>query len=368
MTTAPTQTPRRPPARALKAAGLLLALILAVGLVLLRPWHQPAQETSQEKAPVTTPVEFTSLAGQFRLNGSLTFGRPAPLPTAAGVITALPAPAAIIQVGQPIYEVDGRPAILLQGARPAWRMMTAGIEPGEDVRQLQQNLSNLGHYSGGIDGVFSPDLAESVRTWQSSLGLPATGTVEPADVVFTPSAGIRINDLSAYLGQAGASPGTFTSATVRAMAWLTPAQERELALGTLVRVSLPDGQEVAGTIAEIVPAVAPLTVNDSPIPPTALIDLDLTSLTSTPSFGDVRVTVPQGPESAAETLVVPVNAIFATANETYAVEVVRDGAVKRVPVELGTVVDSRVQILRSGSELDSGSQKPLREGEEVVVA
>ena len=56
---------------------------------------------------------------------------------------------------------------------------------------------------------------------------------------------------------------------------------------------------------------------------------------------------------------VPVTALIATLDGGYAVDVVRKGGkTMRVPVELGLIADTRVQI--TGGDLD--------EGDEVVVA
>ena len=63
-------------------------------------------------------------------------------------------------------------------------------------------------------------------------------------------------------------------------------------------------------------------------------------------------------DEVADALVVPVTALIATLNDGYAVEVVRSGKVVRVPVELGLIADTRVQI--TGGDLE--------EGDAVVVA
>ena len=79
-----------------------------------------------------------------------------------------------------------------------------------------------------------------------------------------------------------------------------------------------------------------------------------------PTRPELRIAYPFGyPEGVAENvLVVPVTALLATLDGGYAVDVVRDGKTVRMPVQLGLIADTRVQI--TGGD--------LKEGDEVVVA
>jgi len=48
---------------------------------------------------------------------------------------------------------------------------------GEEVRKLQQTLSNLGYSPGPIDGIFGPQTDKAVRSFQSANGLLVDGIV-----------------------------------------------------------------------------------------------------------------------------------------------------------------------------------------------
>ena len=62
-----------------------------------------------------------------------------------GVITALPAEGTVIDRGGTLWEVNGAPGpALLFGNRPVWRRMSSGVDKGEDIRQLEENLVALG--------------------------------------------------------------------------------------------------------------------------------------------------------------------------------------------------------------------------------
>lgn len=53
---------------------------------------------------------------------------------------------------------------------------------GDDVRELQQRLSELGFDSGRIDGIFGPQTATAVREFQRNYGAPEDGVVAASTV------------------------------------------------------------------------------------------------------------------------------------------------------------------------------------------
>ena len=74
-------------------------------------------------------------------------------------------------------------------------------------------------------------------------------------------------------------------------------------------------------------------------------------------------------EPSAETLIVPVTALLATARDAYAVEVQTADGIIRVPVEIGLVADARVQITASGPDVRGAAAGPsLDAGDEVVIS
>jgi len=66
--------------------------------------------------------------------------------------------------GPPACAVGGYP-LLRQGSR------------GNYVLILQDSLNNLGYRTGGLDGLFGPGTANSVRAYQKYKGLTADGVV-----------------------------------------------------------------------------------------------------------------------------------------------------------------------------------------------
>lgn len=362
---------------------LATAVVLVIALLLLRPGgplNAGADEES-EPAVVTAPVERATLVSQVRLSAQLGYGDPVPLPVADGVLTVLPAPGALLGIGEQVYEQEGRPVVLLRGERPMWRDLAAGVSDGPDVRQLEENLAELGFFDGDPDTRFDWRTREAVRAWQADLGLPRTGTVSPADVVVVDAPSIRISQVSARPGESGVSTGTYTETVLRATARLTSTQARELGVGDEVTVRLPSGEEIAATITTIDPGGEPTGEDGQVSSPSVVIEFADQEAVSAAGPVAVRVVVADDTEDE-PTLVVPATALLATADGGYAVEVLDGGRIVRVPVEIGLAVDARVQILRSGPAIggegtaetaDAGTGagtggRVLAEGDDVVIA
>src|SRR5690625_54762 len=335
--------------------GAVVIGVFAVGGILLgmwKPWESSHGKDAANPAAtaVTVPVELGTLTSQLRLNANLDFGEPVELPAATGVITALPVSGQVIKVGQPVYEADGRPIIFLEGSRPAWRDLSSDSDDGQDVLQLEENLARLGFFDHEPDARYDWLTTDAVRRWQKELGVPVTGEVAAADVLFLNASSIRIAQVTASLGQADASPATYTAATLRAVATLTPAQARELAVDTAVTVILPDGTELENKIAAVDPGGQPTGEDGQTAPPEAVIEFSDQKQVEGTGPASVRVIV-QNTEESPETLIVPATALIATAKDTYAVEVLSGEGIVRVPVEIGLVADAGVHALASGTDV-----------------
>ena len=68
---------------------------------------------------------------------------------------------------------------------------------GEEVRKIQQKLSDLGYSVGSVDGVYGQKTQNAVKAFQRNVGLTADGIAGPATLL--------------YLGLGGSSGGNSTS-------------------------------------------------------------------------------------------------------------------------------------------------------------
>jgi peptidoglycan hydrolase-like protein with peptidoglycan-binding domain len=286
-----------------------------------------------------------------------------------GTLTWLPSLGSVIGRGGRLYEVDGsRRAVLMLGARPAWRTMASGVANGADIQQLEANLKALGFAPRGmrVDGHWDAKTTRAVRRWQHSARLKVDGVVDLGEAVFLP-APIRITTeelpLGAQVGPGAVVAGGTTATPIVSVALATTLQHlvRE---GTPVAISLPDGTSTPGKVTSIgrvatVPSdqSGPLSQGSS----NATVDLEvaLDDPSVAESLDQAPVTVHITSARHDDTLAVPIGALVALLEGGYAVEVVdTDGARHYVPVTLGISQDGWVEVTGDG----------LAPGATVVVA
>jgi peptidoglycan hydrolase-like protein with peptidoglycan-binding domain len=278
-----------------------------------------------------------------------------------GTITALPAEGTVIDRGQNLWEVDGGPGpALLFGARPMWRRLSAGVDDGADVRQLEENLVALGFADPAqvtVDDHFSSATAQAVKRWQASRGVRKTGAVEVTDVVFA-AGPVRVAEQKATVG---ASPGaevlSLTGTEQVVAIKLDTGKAGVAKVGAPVTVDLGDRTakgkvRSVGTVVHSEQGNGGQTTNYLDVV-VALDDGRVAGL------DDAPVTVSFVRDAAKGVLAVPVRALLALAEGGYALErVATDGVTTAlVPVELGASADGYVEVTGD-----------IAEGDTVVVA
>jgi multidrug efflux pump subunit AcrA (membrane-fusion protein) len=279
-----------------------------------------------------------------------------------GTVTALPDEGSVVERGEALYELDGQPSgILMYGDRPAWRELAIGLE-GEDVRQLQGNLLELGLGGDALtaSGTFDEATLAAVKAWQASLGTPETGVIELGEIVFLPGA-VRVAGHSVSTGDtvtAGLEVLTATS-TDRVVTVDLAADEQALVTpGDEVEIDLPDGTRATGTVATI--GTVATAAGDGQGSPTVEVTIVLDDPAASGTVDQAPVDVLITTLSREDVLAVPVNALLALLEGGYAVEVVAaDGTTSLVGVETGLFQDGWVEI-----EVPAGG---LSEGDQVVV-
>ncbi|MFG2694791.1 peptidoglycan-binding protein [Kitasatospora sp. NPDC048407] len=353
------------------AAALTAAAVVAV--------RQPWRTDDAAAAPAggkhsTVAVQRTSLSSGMNLGGRIGYGTATELGAQGqGTFTKLPAADEEIKAGGVIYELDGKPVVLFTGTRPFWRELAVGMTDGADVRQLEQNLVDLGYAKGldlKVDDKFTDATAAAVKRWQKALKLEETGKVELGRVAVLPDRTVRVQEVVAKLGgtAAGGSGGTVLKVTdTELVATVQPEDDQlpQFAPGSTVEVALAGGGKVQGKVRTI---ARPRSGADGPgagggggggkDKATVTIALtDQAAARKTLDGAQPAVTVTVTDRRADGVLVVPVTALLALAEGGYGVQVVRDGAAPvLVPVKPGLIANARAEV--------SGE---LREGDQVVV-
>jgi hypothetical protein len=315
----------------------------------------------------TAEVERRTLEEHAELDGTLGYGDVSQISIPArGTVTGLPEVGQVVDRGQTLVEVDGRPVPLLFGDRPLWRPLGPGADDGVDIQQLEANLVALGVAGEAeltVDQTWTDATTEAVEDWQASLSLDETGTVEPGSVVFQPAA-VRVAEHTVVEGGAlGGGPALGVTGTTRQITVdLEATRQGLLAVDQAVTVELPDGSETTGSVQEIG------TVAESAAPaeggggeeeadPTIEVTIALDDPAAGGELDQAPVTVRAVTSAATDVLAVPLEALLVRAGGEFAVEVRRaDGTTEPVTVELGAFADGWVEVTGE-----------LSEGDEVVV-
>ena len=321
------------------------AAAVAVGL----PDAEGARDAPAGLPPATAEVTRGTLVDTQAHTGDLGYGETTAVAARlSGTVTRMPAAGATVRRGKALYRIDDDPVVLLYGTLPAYRRLAPGSE-GADVAQLEKNLRALGYGGFTVDRTYSAATARAVRDWQDDLGVPETGAVDPARIVYAPGA-VRVDSRTAVPGavvQPGAellrTTGTARVATVE----LEMADQRLADVGAPVEVTLPDGGTTRATISAAETVVQPAEGAGE----------DTTRIEVTVSFPAGRA--PDGLDAASvdvafttarreDVLTVPVAALLALAEGGYGVEVVEGGATRIVAVRTGLFADGRVEVEGDG--------------------
>ncbi|NUP46057.1 MAG: peptidoglycan-binding protein, partial [Catenulispora sp.] len=336
-----------------------------------------AQASGTELPAATATVTRTDLVATVQADGTVGYGAPRTVvgrPTAAapgtgtaagtgtttGTVTALPSPGQTVARGQTLYGIDGAPIPLFYGAVPFWRPMHVGVTDGDDILELQQNLAALGYQGFTVDRHFGWSTEHAVEQWQHDIGVPQTGSVDPAAVAVQPDA-VRIATVPAALGGAATGPLMTVTGTTKQVTVPVPVQRASTvaAQGAAVGLEPPGGGHSTGHIIQVGSvATAPAgtgtgtaatgpatTTQDAAITVTVGLDhpADVAGLDGSPITVDFTGQAHRG------VLAVPVSALLATPDGGFGVEAVAaDGSRHTVPVRAGMFADGLVEISGDG--------------------
>src|SRR6266542_3665012 len=280
--------------------GAVTAAVLARGSAAKQPAANPALPPATAKVVKTTVVETRTEPG------TLGYGDPAPISASGtGTLTWVAPVGSVVKRGKPLFKMDERSVVVLYGSVPLYRTLRVGVSGGADVRQLEKNLAELGYIAFAVGGTYTPATAKAVRAWQTDLGLPKTGTVEPGQAVFTPGA-VRIAEDTARVGdvlaggsaERGASVLSYTGTARLGTVSLEVADQALAAQGREVTVTIDD-QDSLGSLDA------------------APVDVDFVS------------------EERKDVLAVPIAALLARTEGGYGVEVVDGNTTRIVEVKTG---------------------------------
>ena len=352
------------------AAVVLAAAAGTGGLVVASSGTEPTS-AGQELPANTATVDQGELSAMVSLDGILTYrarsdGSPySAINRAGGIYTELPEEGDRVDCGDVFYRVDDHPVLLLCGTVPAYRDVAIGHQ-GNDVRQLNRNLHELGYDAGGDidsrDSDFTSKTEEALKKLQHDKGSDATGALEIDDAVFLPDSA-RIAKVTGELGgsaQPGGQVAEATSDTLEVHVSLDASQQGVLKEGDRAQITLPDNKSVTGRVDRLgrvaqAPSGPNADAGGATIP--AYISLDDPEEARGLDEAPVQVEITSAGVKGA--LSVPVTALVGMSGGGFAVEVVRDdGQRELVAVGLGLFDTSAGRVEVEGD---------VAEGDQLVV-
>ncbi|MCX4970703.1 peptidoglycan-binding protein [Streptomyces sp. NBC_00654] len=358
-TTAPAGTSPAPARKKRRKVVVALVLVAALGgsgvLAVMRPWEQHGTASAQPSVSHgTVAVQKGSLSTGIQVGGALSYSTPTPVVASGhGTITALPAVGAVVKAGAKLYEVDGRPVVLLTGARPMWRDLGPEISDGPDVEQLKRNLIKLGYADGlglAADQKFTPATVTAVKRWQRALGEKQTGTVALGSVVMLPRAAVRVQQLGVQLGSALGATAVMTVSGTDLVATAQPADNQlsQFKPNGRVTVKLADGSTIDGRIRSLVRGGSgdggDNGSDGSGGADKTTVTIALDHQRQAKQAGPTSVTVTVIGETVSDALIVPVTALLALDGGGYGVQVASGTTTRLVRIQLGLVADAKAQI------------------------
>lgn len=308
-----------------------------------------AGEAAPDLPSSTATVDRATIVDSRNENGALGYGDTLTLSARLnGTVTSLADSGTIIKRGDAFAYVDNGPVVLMYGDMPAYRALSAGVK-GEDVKQLEENLSALGYDGFTVDDTFTWRTALAVREWQKDLGLTGTGIVELGRLVFAPGK-VRVDAVKAALGdQAG--PGvallTYSGTDQVVTVDLDVAQRRLAVKDAKVKVSLPSGKNADATIKKVRTVIIPGANGEDPKTKVRL-SIAIDDPKEVDGLDQATVKVGFAAQKHENVLTVPIGALLALGEGRYAVQVVENGAVRTIQVETGLFAEGRVEVTGEG--------------------
>lgn len=346
-----------------------LAVLLAAsggGYVVLAGPQEDSGRSGDRRAdglpPATAPVKRGDLSSGLQVEGTLGYAKERKQNAAGpGVLTWTAAEGSVVERDDRLYEVDGRAVRLMYGATPMYRPLKGG-DKGEDVKQLKQNLVALGYGTGldASDGTFTAGTTAAVKRWQKAHKEKETGEVAKEAVAFA-SGPQRVQKNDAAVGDE-AAPGkpvlTLTGTRRSVRFAVDVAKAGSVKTGDKVTVDLPGGGTAGGTIESVGSTADP---DDPPgggggggggDKPKVEVAVALDDAAGAKGPDRSPVTVRLTGETRTGVLSVPVNSLLALSGGGFGVQVVEDGALRDVRVELGMFGQGRVEV--KGGALKEG--------------
>ncbi len=267
-----------------------------------------------------------------------------------GAIMSIAAIGTPVEQGTVLYSVDDSSVVAVVTSSPVTDAVLKAFGT-DDVEQVEGVLAYLGFDPDGamtIDDELDDATLAAVERWQTSIGLPASGSVDRRDyAVLSADAGERLAIDAHYatpgdlLGEGRIVLGVGTP-MLSVSADVAVSEIDQFNVGDVVQIVQLDDTEFTATVSTIASVSSGTTAGQN-AEPTVAVTFEVTDAPDRYVSGSVTITVVSSRVDAA--VVVPTRALVTLREGGFAVEVSdADGSTHLVGVELGVFDDGSVQI------------------------
>lgn len=169
-------------------AGLIGVVVLAAGI----GWffgsqiRSPAEAAAEAEPPpasnITVEVVMEELSADVITRGDVVYDEPVQVSLSGSfasqperlIVTQAVENGDVLEEGDVVVEVVGRPVLLLVGEIPMYRDLRPGAT-GDDVLQLEQAMARLGFLAEEADETWTDATGSAVAAWYESVGYRANG-------------------------------------------------------------------------------------------------------------------------------------------------------------------------------------------------
>ena len=262
-----------------------------------------------------------------------------------------------IETGAVVYAIDDTPFTAIVTDVVVDRDLEDGVDPGDDVRAVEEMLVALDYDAGGdlvVDDVFDDATETAIEDWQDDLAntfdaVDVNGRIDPDDlVVVEPGTTVGTVDLTTddTVVATGTTLWTTTTATTERIVTtsIPVADQDQMPVGGEVTIELPDGEQLTGVVTSVA-STSSVDPTDPNAVPEFAVEITLASVPdSVAEIDELDVEVKLVDEMATGVTAVPASALVAVGDGTYAVEVVDGGTTQFVAVVPGMFNDGLVEV------------------------
>jgi hypothetical protein len=201
----------------------------------------------------------------------------------------------------------------------------------------------------------TPALVQAVKRWQLDVGLPATGTVEPTDVVVEPHQ-VRVTAVTARLGDPASGSLLTLASTERVInVSMDPAAAAGVEAGQKVNLTTSDSKSAPGTVRTVIQPPPPENGGDQSSNAKVTVTVTADDANALKAADGSSIQVGFTAEVRKGVLTVPVGALLALHEGGYCLQL-PDG--RLIAVQTGLFAGGNVEVRGAG----------VREGMIVVNA